>query len=442
MYRLIARNVGGLVIVKALSMLQSLAAVPLAIRYFGGDSSRLASWFTTVSYLSILLTLDFGIGNRLKNDILGLGPEHVRRPSLIANAIRASAVIAVGVAVVVLLSWKVLGAGASVGSFGSRVSDSVVVTLLVILYILATPLRLSFFLLQASQRNALSAFVALVPQLAVLGVLVVRPQWDADALFLLLLFAFVTFSVISNGLGLLISEDLRRIGESLRSSANGVDADIRQAASMARSGMGFFAVQISILLLYGANEIFYSMRGTEDLVVSYQYFYRPFSLFFVGFSLLSLPFWSAIRAHVAAREPGKAVRLSKVLVLLLVPVAFALIVAVLYFQPVLDLWVGQDAVLADTSEVLGFALMALLVCASSALSAILNAFDVVGFQARVLGLSVAVKLLVLSWPHRELLSVDTVLMSSLAGLMLVVVLSASRTYRQVALSMHESEIQA
>lgn len=420
----IASSVIGLAVVKAFSMLQSLAVVPLVVKYLGQDTGDAGTWFSLLALLGLGVSFDLGIGNRLKNDVLMRTASQEDYGDLVADALLAQLALSVTICLAGVLYWARLtyGVGSPVPTAWIALTQSPTVLAYCAGVILTSTLRLSYFVLQATQRNAASAFAALVPQLAVLAAVVFGESIGLSGRLEFLAAVFFVATLFTYSLAFVLTVEISKVALRLLASVAELRSAVSRVIIRTRAGLGFFVIQVSIVLLYGANELFYVYVADAEAVIRYQYYFRPFSLFSVGFSLLSLPFWSAIRVSYVRRDVLRMRSLSLTIVLLLIPVVIALLPAMYLFQGLLDLWLGDRTFVVNRTALLSFGVFVFLVCAMHALSAVLSATDAISDQARVLATAVVVKVAVLVGLAKTGSSHDAVVSSTVVALSFVVCL--------------------
>lgn len=420
--RTISLNVFGLLLVKAVGMLVSLATIPVLLGYFKGDKAILGTWLAFFTITTIATSFDFGIGNRLKNDILSRVSLNLDYKDLIADSVVTQSLVAICIGACLLLTGFATtnsqNLGGETGQMLREHPGLLVCATALVLFTM--PLKLGYFILQAQQKNALSAAIPLVPQLVILlfsgAAAVIPASLSVTTLALILLFS--TAGIHAVVFFQLESVDLKQLIH--RFGRSDFISFIASQIKKLQSGFSFFVIQLAIIFLYSYNEVFYLFHGSPSYIVDYQYYFRPFSLFSVGLSIISLPFWSAIRLSQLKRNTKRTKQLFLTIILLNAPIAVSLLTSAYFFQVFLDLWLGKEVHTASSSMLIVFCTSTLLVCIMHSTSSILSGFDLIGFQAKALAFGLLIKLLFLVILMRSSIKFDPVMTSTVIGLAFVV----------------------
>lgn len=423
-------NVFGLLLIKAVSMAVSLATIPALLAYFGGDKEVLGGWLAFFTFVAIAISLDLGVGNRLKNDILSRVSTGKDYSDLIADAFRAQIFVAILVVILGigggLVFWCVGGDTAETGRIFLQSPELLVCAVGFIL--ISMPLRLSYFILQAQQKNAISSFVVLVPQLAVLFYATISIRASGLALTLPALASVLFVSTLATYF--FSFWFVCRVGSFFEFFFNNkycFGVLVKAQVKRLKPGLHFFFVQVSIIFLYSSNELYYFFFGNIVDVVNYQYYFRPLSLFSVGFSIISLPFWSAIRLSQLQQNTRRTRYLMAAILFMNVIVITALVPTAIFFQYIIDMWLGVGVYTVESSLLFVFVVSTLLTCIMHALSSILSGYDLIAFQAWALGGGVVVKVLLLTALVVSGTTADFVMISTVVGLLFVVIAFSLKT---------------
>ncbi len=431
MNKLILSNVGGLLLIKSLTMGAALAIIPIYIEIFNSDSKALGNWLAFFSFLTILQNFDFGVLSTLKNKLIA--------PSFVNDSSERHLIIRAG-----LISLLIIGCCLSIifiviailffGLNYKAISNDIFLLFIVtsIFLLIFFPFKISIPILQSLQRNGLAGVAISAPQLIIFGVVFVfyLAGLEGSTLHLLIfyiaccLFFYIAFFFYFTYLPFKIPHRL---------SKNLIDR-IRPSIKLLKSSLWFFSVQLSLIFIFYSNEVFYILLDTPDLVVRYQYYYRWYSLFFVGFSLISLPFWSSMRQAVVDSCDTEVRNLTKFLLFLLFITFLAIFVFSYNFQFVLDIWLGRNFYVVEFSILLMFNLMACCICLNLAVSTVLNSLNIIKGQALVLIFAGFVKLVIILMYRNDLFIIsdyDVVILSSVVSGCIATVLLVIMTRREL-----------
>ncbi|PKG57400.1 hypothetical protein CXF82_09890 [Shewanella sp. GutDb-MelDb] len=365
----------------------------------------------------ILFTVDFGVGSRLKNDLIATLGKPEEQKSLIIKGVVTNCFVSV---TLLLIAFIGIIISRSFTDYSISSSDKLVSTLSIVIAIvfvlLFSPLRVLNPLLQSQQKNALSGFILITPQLYILAYLflIESPMFE-DIFFELVLFLCIAtlFTYL-----FLIFIHCKKLN--LRWSNIGPLSPLAKASvEYGKKSLGFFLAQISIIFLFNSNEVFYYIIGAVDDIVHYQYYYRIFSIIFVGFAAVSMPFWSAIRESYVSSDNANVKKLFFILSLLLIPISIVVLILGYNYQTVIDLWLGEGHYVADNELVFSFAVFSIFMCIMYACSAILNSFDVIKYQAITLFFACIIKFICIFIMMD--LTIDPVVTSSVIALIFVVI---------------------
>tara|TARA_B110000879_G_C11150446_1_gene504326 strand:- start:102 stop:1415 length:1314 start_codon:yes stop_codon:yes gene_type:complete len=422
----LTNNIIGLFVVKVFSMLASLALIPLLNNYFESDLNLIGGWLAFASLIAVISSIDLGIGNRLKNDILNRLSQKKGYLDLIIESFCAQLIVAILLSVIFTV-WA-LYYKSTLGSDYNLLKENPELIYISLAYILlAMPLKLSFFILQARQANALSSLVVFIPQLLIVFALIFFGTYSYTYPLLQLATIHLLATVMVYFGAFFLSRDAFRASQIENIKLILTKTLLSGNVNRFFRGFPFFVIQMSIIFLYSNNEIFYLVYGQIQDVVYYQYYFRPFSFFSVGLSLVSLPFWSAIRLSHLNHEALRTRQLCSYVLSLNIPIFFLIILLCYFFQSILDLWLGSGFYLADSFNLLLFSMLSILVCLMHSLSSILSGFDLISFQAKTLVFGFLVKLFVFGCLQLSDLDVDYVVVSTVVGLLLIVTILSCKT---------------
>lgn len=358
--------------VRGIGLIVSLYTFPVYMGFFS-DQRVLGLWFTMLSLLTWVLTFDLGIGNGLRNKLIKplVENDFTKVKILVTSAYAISGVIVVvgfliGLTLFPLVNWNLV-----FNISESLISSDVLLTTVLILY---TGVLVQFFLkiinsiFYALQISVLPNMLALISNTLLLVYVLLVNNVGLEGNLLMLAKANVVFTIIP-----LIIATVIVFRTKLKNCAPNIKYySSKYAISVMSLGLTFFWLQLMSLLLTSTNEILISwLSGPQD-VVNYQIYFKLFSLVGTIFTLSMIPVWSAItKAHYEKDFDwiSKIFKLLKGLALIFILAEFALI---LVLQPIVNFWLGSNAITINHINALIFAISGGLYIWHSAITSIVN----------------------------------------------------------------------
>lgn len=354
--RVVLQNIFISFIIKGGALVISFLSLPAYIRYFE-NREVLGVWYTMLSLLTWILSFDFGIGNGLRNKLVGA---IVRKDndeiqtyvssSYIVLAIVVIIGIALGVAVAPLMDWN-----AFFNISPSIVTHQTLVNVIIVSFItvmLQFFFRLITFILYALQKSALNNFIALITSASQLLYVLFAPSSTIKANLEMLSFVnllcvnlpliFATIYVFRN--------ELKGAAPTFRKF------DRKAGMSIMVLGGMFFWNQIMYMIITGSNSLFISYFISPEKVIDYQVYYRLFSVAGMLFTLALTPMWSAITKAFEENDKqwiNKYFKILNRLVVVLILLEFLLIP---FLQIIFDIWLQNDTILVNYTSAIVFAI--------------------------------------------------------------------------------------
>lgn len=370
------------------AMLIGIVSLPAYVSYFG-SSENLGIWLTILSILNWLMFFDLGFGNAIRNQITTFSSRN--ELANVKNILKTSYVVVSVYAL--LLACLVFAIGTVfklpyIDLFGEHQS---LARLLFVVIILLLPFRLIMSALFAIQKSVVANSLPFFTQLAVLIYLVMAPPLNglssndieyvyAIALLGPLLIATVYYLTKP-------SSEINIIGGTFT---------FGHCKVISSSGFNFFLIQVSLLFINSTNEIFIATFYEPDKVVTYQAYYRMYSIFLVLFSTITVPMWSAMNQALAVNNTARFLKLRNYLRMLLISSFVLLIVFQFFTTDILKLWLGKANLDINKSIDWAFVSFIFLNILVNYFSCILNAHNLISIQVKLLLLAVLLKALLLA----------------------------------------------
>lgn len=389
--KIVIKNIIAAFIIKGGGMVISLLTMPAYIKYFG-DQTALGVWFTLLSLLTWILSFDLGIGNGLRNKLVGSIAKNDRKEmkQYISSAtfsmfgIILLAMIVVGI-IIPTVNWN------SVFNVETAIySKNVLMTTMFITFI---GVLMQFFfkiitsVIYALQKSSINNFIFLITSVLQLLYISFAPSMDVSK-------AIISLSIV-NVLCVcvpMIVAALILFFTILKDCKPNIKF-CTKLHSKAVLGMGglFFACQVFALLIFATNELLISNLFSPENVVVYQAYYKIFLLVSTVFSLALTPIWSIItkaqeeKNYMWLKKTFKIMELSLILVMLF---EFLLI---FMFDFIAKIWLGSGTINSSMLYSISFAIFGFLFVYVSTLNTVLNGLGAMKVQTIVYIISIIIK---------------------------------------------------
>lgn len=284
------RNTISMLIVKGLSILVSLAYVPLMLKAV--DRADYGVLLTLTSIVHWVAMLDIGLGNGLRNSItkdLAQNRIDKARESVsscyAALALYVSIVIVLFIVIAPFFSWQDI--------LKAQNPESELLTLAIIVFIsfcVQFVVNLLTSILYACQMPAITSYIMLTTQ--VVNYILVYVTIYFFGINTLLIIGAVTclappiililFSIF------LFKKSLAHIAPSFRF------VHLKSVNGILSLGVKFFVIQVVTIILFQANNIIITQAVGPEAVVTYNVAYKYIGLIVVVFTIIVTPVWSAV----------------------------------------------------------------------------------------------------------------------------------------------------
>ena len=389
---ILKRNIGVSFVIKGIALVIGFFSYPIYRKYFNNDSA-FGVWLTVLSLMAMIISFDLGLGNGLKNNMVKAIAQNDKplQKKLISSTYISSACISL-LALLVLTPIIFASNLNSFFNIDSSIINPQTLKLSTFFVCLSICLELCLknvnSLLQAKQKQALSSVFALVSTVALMTFALIYKNSDLNNLLLSISIVYIcTINIpLICGTIFVFFKDYKGCSPSIKF----VTRDTLK--SVATLGLGFFAIQIMLLVINSTNEIIISNIFGSASVVSYTNYYKPFSIIAQLFTILTLPYWAIITKEKEEHNTSEIKKNIKKLALsLAVFVGFCAVLSLL-FQPFVNLWLGADAMPVNYLIVLLFDAFIIEWMSLSMLTVLTNGLSIVKEQVILFIVAVVIKL--------------------------------------------------
>lgn len=390
--RIVILNIIGAFGVKGLSLIVSLFTMPAYISFFG-DESALGLWFTMVSVLNWILNFDLGIGNGLRNH---LASTIAKNDTDNARRYLSSAYISVGVICAFLSAVLYFAFGFvnwnSVFNIETEIISPEALLLSVRIVFIGIILQMFFRLissvLYALQKSSVNNLLQLLTTVITLLAVLVLPGGTNDENMVIMALVHCVACIlpsIAATVAVFAGKTTRKLIPHFS------DFSFQHAKEVLSLGGAFLFVQIAYMIIMNTNEYLITFFTSGEAVVTYQIYYKLFALGSTVFSLALTPIWSAVTKAVAEESFAWVKSLYKKLMLLAGVFCLCEFALVLILQPVINIWLGDEAISVNTGFAVIFAFMGSSMILSTALASISNGLGMLKTQLICYGIGALAK---------------------------------------------------
>ncbi len=396
-YSYILKGIFTAVTGRGIGIVTSFIAVPLTVRYLGAD--RYGVWITLTSVLSWLTVFDFGIGSTAINKVAdALAHKDFAAAKFRVNtAYIVLTAIALVLGLGVVIAWPFISWPAVLGAktFSNRAEINLAAACAFIVFLASFPFTVTPRIMGACQKVTLANYWSSAGSLLSLLLLVVATQLHMGLPGLVLAFSGSLLLV-----GTMSTVWLYRHFEWLVPALRSIPRD--NVSELLSTGLPFFAVQISGILLFQTDNLIIAQILGSGEVTPYSVTWRLFS-YSTLLQVVAIPtLWPAY-ADAFARGNFSWIRKTYRYNLKLAIGSTAVCVAILVViaKWFIALWAGPAAV-PSFGLIIAMAVWSLLSAVSWCESCLLGSVGRVKGQAIYSGIGAVANILVSVWLGRVL----------------------------------------
>ena len=376
-----------------MTVILSLATVPLALGYLGPE--RFGIWLTISSVIALLALTDLGIGNGLLNAVtqaMARG-DIPRARGQISSAFVLLTIVALALAGLLVLGYPLIPWTSILGTSTpeAAIEAGPAFAAWAACFLLGMPLGLAAQVRIARQEGYIVHLTAAAGNVAAFGVLLAAIVSRQSLPFLVV--AMAGPPLIASALNGIVL--FRRDAQELRPSL--ALADRRTGFGLLRAGFLFFVLQIAMAVAFTSDTLVVAVlvgpQGVAEYGVTARLFMIPAAIVVTALS----PLWPAYGEAIARGDIPWArstlTRSIKAGLLVAVPSAAALVV---FGLPIIAVWVG-GSVTPPFTLVLAFGIWVVLSTIGNSVAMLLNGAHEIRLQAIAAAVMAVVNLTLSIW---------------------------------------------
>lgn len=286
---LLQKNILASFLIKGWSAVIVLLLVPVTLLCLGDYKNGI--WLTISSMLLWIDNMDIGLGNGLRNKIAEYMAHHEvhRARQLVSStfALLSCIIIPVILVLAVLIlscdTYQIFNASPSIIS---DLDTVLIVTVLLVCTTFVFKLIGNFYM--GMQLPAVSNLLIAIGQtLALIGTYIVYWSGSHSLMYIAIVNTAAPLFVYLVAFPYTFLYKYPQLRPSFRL------IDFKEAKAVVNTGIQFFIMQISSVILFMTSNILISNLFTPSMVTPYQITYRYFSILLVAFTVICMPFWNA-----------------------------------------------------------------------------------------------------------------------------------------------------
>lgn len=389
---IIKRNIFVSFAIKGLFLVLGFFSYPLYMRYFDNENV-LGVWLTILSIVSMIILFDFGFGNGLRNKLIKpLIDNDVERQNKLITSTYFSTVIMSIVVFGILLSLILSFDMNSLMGIDSAIISSHVLKISLIIVVASICLEFSLknvtVILQALQKQALANLFALISTISLMmfSLIAVIDSPESKLLAISIFYAIIVNIPLILGTLLVLKKYFPRY------KVKKSDLSWLTVREVALLGIGFFLIQLMLLAINSTNELMISNFYGSNVTVVYTDYNKLIQIIISLFATITLPYWSMVTKMKEQHDNAGINRLIKKLMIFVAIFVVILALVGVFFQPLLDIWLGERSITVDTKTLIYFMIFALLWILVLSFSSVANGLSIIKRQIILYALAAIVKI--------------------------------------------------
>jgi len=329
-------NTGLNFIFRLINIFVTYLTIPLTLKYLSDE--RYGIWQTILTIISWAALSNFGIGNGLRNKVteaITAGDNKKLKGYISSAYIYISAISAIilltGIFAVFFINTDVIFKGNTIARYEILISFIIVIINFCINFILGISTSIAFGIQKSSLVNLFQVITSI---LTLIGLIVLKRFTNPNLINIAFLY------LIANSLSNIIFTIIIISDKKLRPSIESYDKKLGK--DITKLGLEFFILEVASLVLCSTDNFIVSSFIGVEKVIGYYIASKLFQVISTSYSILLIQLWSAI-SEANFKKDYKWIKYAvyKLLILLL-PAGIFIIVILIKFDFITNLWLGKN----------------------------------------------------------------------------------------------------
>ena len=338
---LLQKNILASFLIKGWSAVIVLLLVPVTLHCLGDYKNGI--WLTISSLLLWIDNMDIGLGNGLRNKIAEyMAHNEVQRARQLVSstfALLSCIIIPVILVLVVLIltcdTYHVFNASPSIVNDLDMV---LIVTIMLVCTTFVFKLIGNFYM--GMQLPAVSNLLIAIGQtLALIGTYIVYWSGSHSLMYIAIVNTAAPLVVYLIAFPYTFLHKYPHLRPSFRL------IDFKEAKAVVNTGIQFFIMQISSVILFMTSNILISNLFSPSMVTPYQITYRYFSILLVVFTVICMPFWNATTDAYQRNDIEWIRNATRKLRKMIIGILLCMIIMIAISNTIYALWIDSQMVI-------------------------------------------------------------------------------------------------
>ncbi len=342
------KNIFALFILHSFNLVLTLLLVPITLKCL--TTTEYGIWLTLTSITAWFISLDFGLGNGLRNKLAeALALKDIKLAKIYTSTTYAYLTVFVSFFYLIFLlinpflNWtKILNAPPELSQ-----SLNTLVFIVFTIFILNFILKLIIIIPIADQKPALNGFFTLLINLSTVSAIYLLSRSDFANLLNLGTISSVIPAMIYLGASIILfSVKYREIKPSLKHIKS------KYSRHLLTLGFRFFVIQIASLIIFATDNLIITQIFTPADVTIYNIAFKYFYILSLVFGVILTPFWSAYTEAYTKGDFGWIrivnTKLIKIWLLFVAIVFLMLLIAPTAYR----IWIGSEIIIPEVLSIL------------------------------------------------------------------------------------------
>lgn len=374
----IKKNILGSFAVKGISILVSLALVPMTLGYV--SSEIYGVWLIISSILHWLVYMDVGFTLGLKNRLAEAlaKQDYDKGRSLVSTTYYIMAIIFVPIAIISLIISPYIN-WCSIFNVNHIYQEDVLRTVQLLFAFMSLQMIVNVFVavVAAFQKVALSSLFNVIGQACALVIIFLMTKFVPPSLSnLAFAFSLMPILVVTMASLIFFNGRFKRVAPSIHA------IDTHYIKDLWSLGAKFFIIQVQVIVLYQATNILISHTDGPIAVTQYNIAYKVFNVLLMCYTIILNPLWPAFTDAYTKQDFTWMQRIYRKMTHIFYGLCFITIVTTLLSPILYKIWIGNKVEIpfALTTAI---AIYTLIYCWDSLQVLLINGIGTVKLQTYV-----------------------------------------------------------